>query len=117
MRNLHHGFDRYYIGQIYIGDFAKNCSLLRIHKLYDKALKCFKIKFYTAGRILFQVEFLFQSEFYHMHFMKTKKNDVRSDKFCLPYLCPVRDIKNRILQLSNFRIQSAAKCLKVKKEA
>ena len=34
MRNLHCKFDRYYIGQIYGGDFAKICGLLRIYELY-----------------------------------------------------------------------------------
>ena len=27
LRNLHHRFDRNYIGQIYSGDFAKNCEM------------------------------------------------------------------------------------------
>ena len=31
--NLHRRFDRYYIGQIYSGDFAKFCGLLRIYEL------------------------------------------------------------------------------------
>ena len=34
MRNLHRRFDRYYIGQIYGGDFAKFYGLLRIYELY-----------------------------------------------------------------------------------
>ena len=34
LRNLHRRFDRYYIGQIYGGDFSKFCSLLRIYELY-----------------------------------------------------------------------------------
>ena len=34
MRNLHHRFDRYYIGQVYGGDFSKICGLLRIYELY-----------------------------------------------------------------------------------
>ena len=34
-RNLHHRFDWHYIGQIYGGDFAKFCGLLKIHELYD----------------------------------------------------------------------------------
>ena len=34
MRNLHRRFDRYYLGQIYGGDFTKNCGLLRIYELY-----------------------------------------------------------------------------------
>ena len=34
MQNLHRRFDRYYIGQIYGGDFAKICGLLRIYELY-----------------------------------------------------------------------------------
>ena len=34
MRNLYHRFDSYYIGQIYGGDFAKICGLLRIYELY-----------------------------------------------------------------------------------
>ena len=36
LRNLHRRFDRYYIGQIYGGDFAKLCGLLRIYELYDQ---------------------------------------------------------------------------------
>ena len=32
--NLHRRFDRYYIGQIYCGDFAKICGLLRIYEFY-----------------------------------------------------------------------------------
>ena len=38
LRNLHHRFDLYYIGQIYSGDFAKICSLLRIYELYKLCL-------------------------------------------------------------------------------
>ena len=34
LRNLHRRFDRYYIGQIYSGDFAKICGLFRIYELY-----------------------------------------------------------------------------------
>ena len=34
MQNLHGRFDWYYIGQIYGGDFAKFCGLLRIYELY-----------------------------------------------------------------------------------
>ena len=34
LRNLHRRFDRYYIGQIYCGDFAKICGLLKIYELY-----------------------------------------------------------------------------------
>ena len=34
MRNLHRRFDRYYIGQIYGGDFTKICGLLKINELY-----------------------------------------------------------------------------------
>ena len=34
MRNLHRRFDRYYIGRIYSGDFAKICGLLRIYEIY-----------------------------------------------------------------------------------
>ena len=34
MRNLHHGFDRYYKGQIYGGDCPNICGLLRIYELY-----------------------------------------------------------------------------------
>ena len=33
MQNIHLRFDRYYIGQIYGGDFAKFCGLLRIYEL------------------------------------------------------------------------------------
>ena len=36
MQNLHHIFDRYYIGQIFGGDFAKFCGLLRMYELYQK---------------------------------------------------------------------------------
>ena len=31
---VHCRIDRYYIGQIYGGDFAKMCGLLRIYELY-----------------------------------------------------------------------------------
>ena len=34
MRNLHRRFDWHYIGQVYGGDFAKFCGLLRIYELY-----------------------------------------------------------------------------------
>ena len=34
LRNLHRRFDRYYIGQIYGGGFAKFCGLIRIYELY-----------------------------------------------------------------------------------
>ena len=34
LQNLHRRFDRYNIGQIYGGDFAKFCGLLRIYELY-----------------------------------------------------------------------------------
>ena len=34
MRNLHRRFDWHYIGQIYGGDFAKYCGLLRVYELY-----------------------------------------------------------------------------------
>ena len=34
LRNLHRKFERYYIGQIYGGDFAKICGILRIYELY-----------------------------------------------------------------------------------
>ena len=33
LRNLHRRFDWHYIGQIYGGDFAKFCGLLRIYEL------------------------------------------------------------------------------------
>ena len=36
MQNLHRIFDRYYIGQIFGGDFAKFCGLLRMYELYQK---------------------------------------------------------------------------------
>ena len=35
LKNLHCRFDCYYIGQIYGGDLAKICSLLRIYELYQ----------------------------------------------------------------------------------
>ena len=34
LQNLHSRFDRYYIPQIYGGDFAKSCGLLRIYELW-----------------------------------------------------------------------------------
>ena len=34
LQNLPCRFDRYYIRQIYGGDFAKSCGLLRIFELY-----------------------------------------------------------------------------------
>ena len=34
MRNLQRRFDRYYIGQIYGGDFTKICGLLKLYELY-----------------------------------------------------------------------------------
>ena len=34
LRNLHRRFDWHYIGQIYVGDFAKFCGLLRIYEFY-----------------------------------------------------------------------------------
>ena len=40
MRNVHHRFDHYYIGQIYGGDFAKFCGLLRIYELYKERQYC-----------------------------------------------------------------------------
>ena len=36
MWNLHRRFDCYYLGQIYSGDFAKICGLLRIYELYRR---------------------------------------------------------------------------------
>ena len=38
LRNLHCRFDRYYIGQIYGGDFTKICGLFRIYELYFLSL-------------------------------------------------------------------------------
>ena len=35
LQNLHHLFDWQYIGQIFGGDFAKFCGLLRINELYN----------------------------------------------------------------------------------
>ena len=34
LQKLHRRFDRYYIGQIYDGDFAKFCGFLRIYEPY-----------------------------------------------------------------------------------
>ena len=42
MQNLHRRFDWHYIGQIYGGDFAKFCGLLRIYELY-KDVQVFNI--------------------------------------------------------------------------
>ena len=36
LRNLHRRFDWHYIEQIYSGDFATLCCLLRIYELYNK---------------------------------------------------------------------------------
>ena len=47
MRNLHCRFDWHYIGQIYGGDFAKFCGLLRIYELYVGILFIAIIKFST----------------------------------------------------------------------
>ena len=38
VKRLHRRFDCYYIGQIYGGDFAKICGLLRIYELYIRFL-------------------------------------------------------------------------------
>ena len=35
LQKLHLLFDWQYIGQIYGGDFAKICALLRMHELYE----------------------------------------------------------------------------------
>ena len=47
LQNLHSRFDWQYIGQIYGGDFAKFCGLLRIYELYPKAY--FRLEFLTAN--------------------------------------------------------------------
>ena len=39
MRNLHRRFDRYYIGQIYSGDFAKFCGL----RIYELTLSIYQV--------------------------------------------------------------------------
>ena len=36
--NLHQRFDRYYIRQIYAGDFTKFCGLLRIYELHFSSI-------------------------------------------------------------------------------
>ena len=38
-RNLHRRFDCYYIGQIFGGDFAKICGLLRMYELYQNKFR------------------------------------------------------------------------------
>ena len=43
LRNLHRRFDCYYIGQIYGGDFAKFCGLLRIYELYVQTYTVLKV--------------------------------------------------------------------------
>ena len=41
LRNIHRIFDwQYIVGQIYSGDFAKLCGLLRINKLYFRKCWC-----------------------------------------------------------------------------
>ena len=50
LRNLHCRFDRHYIGQIYCGDFAKFCGLLRIYELYLPFYWIF-INFYSLATI------------------------------------------------------------------
>ena len=46
MRNLNHIFDRYHIGKIYGGDFAKLCSLLRIYELFVSLRQLFQLLLY-----------------------------------------------------------------------
>ena len=46
MQYFHRRFDRYNIGQIYGGDFAKCCGLLRIYEFYK--LACYDVS-YTSG--------------------------------------------------------------------
>ena len=67
MWNLHCRFDRYYIGQIYGGDFTKFCGLLRIYELYQtniflSASFC-EIQFYIE-RLIFKVTFRDWSKMY-----------------------------------------------------
>ena len=40
LRNLHHRFDWYYIGQIYGGDLAKLSGFLRMYELYYDIVFC-----------------------------------------------------------------------------
>ena len=58
LQNLHRRFDRYNIGQIYGGDFAKNCGLLRIYELYSTF--DFSI---LAKNSRIKIDFLFKLEF------------------------------------------------------
>ena len=51
LQNLYHRFDRYYIGQIYDGDFAKNCGLLRIYELSQKWNSCISSQSYCITQV------------------------------------------------------------------
>ena len=42
LRNLHRRFDWHYIGQIYVGNFAKYCGLLRIYELFNRSFLAWK---------------------------------------------------------------------------
>ena len=53
MQNLHRIFDRYYIGKIYGGDFAKICGLLRIYELYQNACSLNKLCTFCHQMLLF----------------------------------------------------------------
>ena len=83
LRNLHRRFDRYYIGQIYGGDFAKICGLLRIYELYLKFLSYLYLKCIWDP---YQNTFVFPFDFCYF---STKKNCSQYRINCVTSLfCP-----------------------------
>ena len=94
MRNLHHRFDRYYIGQIYGGDFAKMCGLLRIYELYDTILL-----FLLSDLLLF---FFPASNFLKVSYDNAKACAVVETTDVSPNLIDV-DQKNRQIPTENAR--------------
>ena len=66
LRNHHRTFDHYYIGQIYGGDFAKSCGLLRIRiwtllatseKIVDLNLNDLKKCLFSTADLLSPISF------------------------------------------------------------
>ena len=72
MQNLHHIFDCHYIGQIYGGDFAKNCGHLRIYELYLTKSNSKRENFSSVGCASLcsssEVKLIGVDEFKLMHF-------------------------------------------------
>ena len=104
MRNLQRRFDRYYIGQIYDGDFVKFCGLLRIYELYtfrcwlkssatDNTLEMFKICLNRGHGIK-----TFVPRTTHNH-KSQKKNWQKNFWFCKTLLTALVDASNARLEL------------------